>query len=116
MNWILTPGATPLLVTVFIAFSVVGSLLLRVAGQYQGWKAAAVFIVGNISGFVAALVLTLTLRGRHPNLVYALCLGGGFCVLQLMSRMLFRMPLTPWQWCGIGLIAAGVVCLQIEMR
>ena len=113
MNWISTPGATPFLVAAFIAFSVTGSLLLRVAGQHNGWTAVAIFFAGNISGFVAATLLTLTLRGRHPNLIYAFCLGGGFCVLQLMSRLLFTMPLASWQWFGVGLIAAGIVLLQI---
>jgi len=114
MNWISTPGATPFLVAAFIMFSVTGSLLLRVAGQHHGWVAVAVFLGGNISGFVAATVLTMTLRGRHPNLIYAFCLGGGFCMLQLMSRVLFKIPLTSWQWLGVSLILAGVVCLQIR--
>ena len=114
MNWISTPGATPFLVATFIAFSVTGSLLLRVAGQQQSWKAVLFFILGNLSGFVAATTLALTLRGRHPNLIYALCLGGGFCILQLMSRVIFKMPLTTCQWLGIGLIAVGMWCLQVR--
>ena len=114
MNWISTPDATPFLVAAFIMFSVTGSLLLRVAGQHHGWTAVAVFLAGNISGFVAATVLTLTLRGRHPNLVYAFCLGGGFCMLQFMSRALFQVPLSIWQWIGIGFMSAGAVCLQIR--
>lgn len=114
MNWIATPGATPFLVATFIIFSVTGSLLLRVAGQHHGWQAVLFFILGNTSGFVAATTLTLTLRGRHPNLIYAFCLGGGFCMLQLMSRVLFQVPLTTWQWFGITLIVAGVVCLQVR--
>ena len=114
MNWISTPGATPFLVTAFIAFSVTGSLLLRVAGQHHGWQAGLIFILGNMSGFVAATTLTLTLRGRHPNLVYAFCLGGGFCMLQIMSRVLFKVPLTSWQWLGVSLIAGGILCLQLR--
>jgi multidrug transporter EmrE-like cation transporter len=116
MNWISTPGATPFLVVAFITFSVTGSLLLRVAGQHHGWLAVIIFIAGNCSGFVAATTLTMTLRGRHPNLIYAFCLGGGFCVLQLMARLLFKVPLTPWQWFGIGLMAAGMICLQLQIR
>lgn len=114
MNWISTSGATPFLVTAFITFSVTGSLLLRVAGQHHGWKAVLIFLIGNISGFVAATTLTLTLRGRHPNLIYAFCLGGGFCILQLMSRMVFKIPLTTCQWFGISLIVMGMLCLQIR--
>ena len=115
MNWISTPAATPFLVVAFIMFSVTGNLLLRVAGQHHGWQAVMIFIIGNISGFVAAITLTLTLRGRHPNLIYALCLGGGFCLLQLMSRVCFQVPLTTWQWLGVALIGAGVLCLQVRV-
>jgi len=112
-NWISTPGATPFLVAAFIMFSVTDSLLLRVAGRHQGWQAVMIFFLSNMSGFVAATTLALTLRGRHPNLIYAFCLGGGFCILQIMSRVLFKVPLTSWQWFGISLIVAGVVCLQV---
>jgi len=114
VNWISTPGATPFLVAAFIMFSVTGSLLLRVAGQHHGWQAVLIFMLGNLSGFVAATTLTLTLRGRHPNLIYAVCLGGGFCLLQLMSRVFFKMPLTSWQWFGITMIAAGMIFLQVS--
>lgn len=102
------------LVPAFIAFSVTGSLCLKFASQRNGWPAVAVFMAGNLIGFCAASLLTLTLRGRNPNLIYALCLGGGFCMLQLLSWLIFRMPLSGWQWMGVGLIACGMVCLQLR--
>lgn len=114
MNWIASSAATPWLVLAFIAFSVTGSLCLRVAGQHHGGPAVAWFIAGNASGFVAATLLTLTLRGRHPNIIYALCLGGGFCALQLAARLLFHVPLSPAQWLGVSLIAAGMIVLQVR--
>ncbi len=103
------------LVPAFIAFSVTGSLCLKLASQRSGLPAVAVFMAGNVIGFCAATLLTLTLRGRNPNLIYALCLGGGFCTLQLASWLIFRMPLAPAQWMGVGLIAGGMILLQIRL-
>jgi len=114
MNFTLPPLSSWPLVIAFISCSVTGSLCLRVAGTRNGWQAVAIFIAGNASGFLAATCLTFALRGRQPNLIYALCLGGGFCTLQLAAWMLFRVPLTAWQWFGISLIAAGIICLQIR--
>jgi multidrug transporter EmrE-like cation transporter len=96
----------------FIMFQVSGSLLLRVASQRTGSAAVGLFFFGNTVGFCGATCLTLALRTQHPNLTFALCQGGAFCVLQLACYWAFRIPLRPAQWIGVAFIAAGVVCVQ----
>jgi multidrug transporter EmrE-like cation transporter len=96
----------------FIMFQVSGSLLLRVASQRTGWMAFAWFSFGNIVGLCGVTCMTLALRTQHPNLTFALCQGGAFCVLQLACYLAFRIPLRPAQWIGVAFIAAGVVCVQ----
>ncbi|HTS17665.1 MAG TPA: hypothetical protein VMP11_08840 [Verrucomicrobiae bacterium] len=96
----------------FIVFQVCGSLLLRVASQRAGSPAVVLFFFGNMVGFCGATCLTLALRTQHPNLTFALCQGGAFCVLQLACYLAFRIPLQPAQWLGVVFIAAGVVCVQ----
>ncbi len=96
----------------FIMFQVSGSLLLRVASQRTGSAAVGLFFFGNAVGFCGATCLTLALRTQHPNLTFALCQGGAFCVLQLACYWAFRIPLRPAQWIGVAFIAAGVVCVQ----
>jgi len=98
----------------FVFFQVGGSLLLRVASQRTGEAAVGLFILGNAVGFCGATCLTLALRTEHPNLTFALCQGGAFCVLQLASYWIFRIPLRSAQWIGVVLIAAGVVCVQLK--
>jgi multidrug transporter EmrE-like cation transporter len=56
----------------------------------------------------------MALRGTNPNLIYALCLGGSFCALQLVSLLLFKQPLSPVQWTGVALVALGIVLLTIK--
>jgi multidrug transporter EmrE-like cation transporter len=96
----------------FILFQVCGSLLLRVASQRTGFAAVALFLFGNTVGFCGATCLTLALRTEHPNLTFALCQGGAFCVLQLACYLAFRIPLRSAQWLGVAFIAIGVICLQ----
>jgi len=98
----------------FIIFQVGGSLLLRVASQRTGEAAVGLFFLGNAVGFCGATCLTLALRTEHPNLTFALCQGGAFCVLQLACYLVFRIPLRSAQWIGVALIAAGVVCVQMN--
>jgi multidrug transporter EmrE-like cation transporter len=98
----------------FIIFQVGGSLLLRVASQRTGEAAVGLFFLGNAVGFCGATCLTLALRTQHPNLTFALCQGGAFCVLQLACYLAFRIPLRPAQWIGVAFIAAGVVCVQMN--
>ncbi len=96
----------------FIMFQVSGSLLLRVASQQTGWTWVRWFFAGNIVGLCGVTCLTLALRTQHPNLTFAVCQGGAFCVLQLACYLAFRIPLRPAQWIGVAFIAAGVVCVQ----
>lgn len=98
----------------FVIFQVGGSLLLRVASQRTGEAAVGLFFLGNAVGFCGATCLTLALRTEHPNLTFALCQGGAFCVLQLACYWAFRIPLRSAQWVGVALIAAGVVCVQLN--
>jgi multidrug transporter EmrE-like cation transporter len=108
------PLTTALCIIGFIVFQVSGSLCLRMASERSGLSAFYFFAAGNAVGFVGTVFLTLALRGQQPNLIYALCQGGGFCALQLAAYLLFSMPLSTIQWCGIGLIASGVVCVQFR--
>ena len=96
----------------FILFQVCGSLFLRIASQRTGSAAVGLFLLGNTIGFCGATCLTLALRTQHPNLTFALCQGGAFCVLQLACYLAFRIPLRPAQWIGVAFIAAGVFCVQ----
>ena len=96
----------------FILFQVCGSLLLRVASQRTGWPAFGWFSFGNIVGLCGVTCMWLALRTQNPNITFALCQGGAFCVLQLACYLAFRIPLRPAQWIGVAFIAAGVVCVQ----
>ena len=101
-------------VVVFILASVASNLLLRVAAQHTGRTMIVYFILANCIGLVLSISLTLALRGTNPNLIYAMCLGGGFCALQLASTMLFKQPLSAVQWVGVAFGAIGFVLLPFQ--
>lgn len=108
------PWTTAWFVAGFVVFQVNGSLCLRMAAERTGVNALAFFAAGNVIGLCGTIFLTLALRGQNPNVIFALCQGLGFCVLQLAAYFLFRVPLSPFQWLGVSLIAGGVVCLQFR--
>jgi len=105
---------TVLLLVGFVAFYTGDNVCLRYASERVGWAWFGWFAAGNALGFIATLMLTLALRAQHPNIIFALAQGGGFCVLQLTAFWLFRIPLSPLQWVGVGLIAAGILCVQLR--
>jgi len=101
-------------VAVFVSASVGSSLLFRVAAQHGDRTGILYFILGNCVGLVVSISLTLALRGTNPNVIYAMCLGGAFCVLQLASTLIFKQPLSPVQWVGVALVASGLVLLPLK--
>jgi multidrug transporter EmrE-like cation transporter len=108
------PIYTIVAVVAFILTSVGSSLLFRVAAQHEGRPMIVYFILGNCVGLMVSISLMLALRGTNPNLIYALCLGGSFCALQLASTLLFKQPIAPVQWIGISLVAIGLVLLPFK--
>ena len=101
-------------VVAFILASVGLSLLFRMAAQHTGRPAILYFILGNCVGLAVSISLMVALRGTNPNLIYAICLGGAFCTLQLVSILLFREPLSPMQWGGIAFVAIGFILLTLK--
>ena len=108
------PFYTTAAVVVFIVASVGSSLLFRVAAQHTGRTTILYFVLGNLAGLSVSISLTLALRGTNPNVIYALCLGGTFCVLQLASAWLFKQPLSPVQWVGVAFVAGGLALLPFK--
>lgn len=101
-------------VVFFILASVGSGLLFRLAAQHAGRPGILFFILGNCVGLVVSISLTLALRGTNPNVIYAMCLGGAFCALQLASSLLFEQPLSSTQWLGVALVACGLVLLPFK--
>jgi multidrug transporter EmrE-like cation transporter len=71
------------------------------------------FGAGNLVGFGCPVALSFALRGTQANVVYALCYGGGFCLIQIATWLIFRQPLSPLQWGGVALILGGILLLQL---
>lgn len=101
-------------VTGFIAAQVSSMLCFKFVAESSGKTALKLFLLGNGIGFFCTVFLPLALKNQNPNLIYALCLGGGFCLLQFFSYFFFNVMLSPWQWSGIGCVALGMILLQIK--
>lgn len=101
-------------IILFIITSTASSLLFRVASQHTGRPALLYFILGNLCGFGVSVSLTLALHWGHANMVYAMAFGGAFCILQVVSWLMFKEPLTTIQWTGVGLVAAGMFLLPLK--
>ena len=96
-----------LYVFAFIAANTFSSIQFKWAAERQGSSALWYFILGNLVGVLAPVALVFALKKGNPNIIYALCYGGAFAVLQLVSWKLFKQPLTPMQCTGLFCVGAA---------
>jgi multidrug transporter EmrE-like cation transporter len=89
-------------------------VFFKLAAQHAGKTALYYFVFGNVIGAMCPIALTLALRGTTPSIIYALCFGGAFALVQMITWHYFREPLSPWQWMGICLVGVGILMLQIR--
>lgn len=95
-----------------VGFEVAGTLSLKVASSRDraaGWWAT---VLGCY--LVAFTALSLTLRAGMPlGVAYGLWTAIGVALTAVLARLLFAERLTPTTVAGIGLIAAGVLLVEL---
>ena|SRR5687768_8328293 len=110
---------TALLIVFVVSFVIVNTwsaMLFKFAADYAGKKAVWYYVVGNLIGALGPLAMTLALKRGHPNVIYALCFGGAFAAVQIMSSRLFHQPLSAFQWAGVASVGIGICLLQFGQR
>ena len=100
-QWIMLAGA--------ILTEVAGSLSLKAALEQP------MFYVIVTVGYVAAFVLLwLTLREGMPvGVAYGVWAACGVALTAVLSALIFGESLTPVMLVGIGLVIAGVLCVEL---
>lgn len=93
-----------------ILLEVCGTLSLRMAAS--GHRAWYLGVAAGYSAAFACLALTLQ-AGLGLGAAYGIWAASGVALVAVASRLLFREPLTPVMMAGIGLIAAGVLVVEI---
>lgn len=110
-------NVTTVLFIIGFAVSQTGAYVcLRFASQETGLRMASIFLLGNIIGFGSPVCLTMALKNANPNIIYAMCIGGSFFILQFVSSAVFQRPLNFLQWMGILLIGIGLLFVQMQSR
>lgn len=92
-----------------IATEVAGSISLRGALDYP-WLYAVV-VVAFITAF--SLLSQVLKAGIGIGVAYGIWGSSGVALTAVASLIIFNEPLTPMMWAGIGLIIAGVVCIEV---
>lgn len=102
MSWLLLGAA--------IVFEVASTLSLRIAaGGRRVW-----YIPVVIGYVIAFALLSGTLQAGMPlGVAYGVWTAAGIVLTALLSRALFREALTPLMLAGMGMIAAGVLLVEL---
>lgn len=102
VKWVLLGGA--------ISVEVAGSLSLK--GALEHPLLYIVVVVGYLAAFT---LLTLVLRAGMPvGVAYGIWGALGVALTALLSAVIFGEPLTPLMLAGMGLVIAGVLCVQLS--
>jgi multidrug transporter EmrE-like cation transporter len=107
-------GVLVLYVVAFAISNAWSGIQFKFAAQSTGRTALLHFIIGNLIAACGPVALTFALKRGHPNVVYALCFGTAFVVLQLAAWRVFQQPLSLTQWAGVGCVGAGIFLLQVR--
>lgn len=93
-----------------IVFEALGTLSLRMAGE-----GSRLWWIAVGAGYVAAFwLLSLTLvQGVPLGVAYGIWAAAGVAIIAVVSRFLFREPLTWVMGLGIVLIAGGVLLVEV---
>lgn len=103
MIWILLIAA--------VLSEVAATLSLRVSSRGGGSKWLVVVVAGYLVAFTC---LTFALDGGLGlGVAYGIWSAGGVALTAIASRILFHEPLTKVMGAGIGLIALGVLCIEL---
>lgn len=102
------------MVLCFMVSQAGAAICFKYASAATGSAAWWFFAAGNVVGFCCTWSLTLALKDQNPNVIFAVCYGGAFLLLQFWSWWLFRVPMATWQWAGVGLIGLGIFLLQVK--
>ncbi len=97
------------LLAVTILSEVSASLALKAALTQPAWF--IVVVVGYVASFVLlAVILRL---GMPLGVTYGIWAATGVALTALLSAAIFGEPLTGPMLAGIGLIAVGVLCIEL---
>ena len=93
-----------------IAFEVAGTLSLRVAAD--GRPTWYLFVIASYVAAFAALSVALS-EGLLLGVAYGIWTATGVAATAILSRAIFKEPLTALMLGGVGLIATGVLLVEL---
>jgi undecaprenyl phosphate-alpha-L-ara4N flippase subunit ArnE len=101
------------LVAVNVIFNIVASSGFKMSAESTNWRSFLGWqVVGNFSGLVTVIALTLLLRLTSLHVAYPVTTGLSVVGVQVVAAaLLFREAISPIQWLGTLLVVAGIVLI-----
>lgn len=107
---------TPSMVFYFLIFwfmQVIAVLIFTYGGRYPEYSLQTLLLGNAIA--VPSIYFLMKLYGlMSVNVAYGTGIGGAFLIAQVMISLVFRSPLSPWQWLGVVSMFGGMLLLAIK--
>lgn len=98
----------------YLTFAILAEVLATSALKAaEGFTRPLPSLVVAIGYGLAFYLLSLTLKAVPVGVAYALWSGVGAALIALLGWLLYGQTLNVTAWCGLGLIVAGVVVVQL---
>ncbi len=102
MHWIL--------LAIGIVFEVGATTALKYSDGFTRWGFAALSLLGFGAAFY---MMSLVVRTMPVGVAYSVWAGAGIAAITLVGIVVFGQKLDAYGYLGIGLIAAGVIVLNL---
>ena len=102
-----------LYLTIAVVCEVIGTSALRASAGFTRLTPSLIVLCGYAAAFY---FLSLTLSTIPMGIAYAVWSGIGVVLISLAGWWLYGQQLDMAAWCGIGLITAGVIVLNVFSR
>lgn len=106
---------TVILAALVVVIHAAGQIGFKQASNAQNIKWAVIwFLGGGAVGTVAMILYVILLRFVPVYVAYAVNYGLGLVLVQLViSKFIFKEPVTPLQWIGGAVVVIGIVMLSL---
>jgi len=101
------------LLAVNLFFNVLANTSFKFSAGSPNWRGILAWqVVGNISGLVTVITLTLLMRTLPIRVAVPATMGMTVIGVQVFAaRLVFHEPVSPMQWLGTLLVVAGIALI-----
>jgi undecaprenyl phosphate-alpha-L-ara4N flippase subunit ArnE len=101
------------LLAINLFFNVLANTSFKFSATSPNWRGILAWqVLGNLSGLITVITLTLLMRTLPIRVAVPMTIGMTVIGVQIVAaRLVFHEPISPLQWLGTVLVVAGIALI-----